>query len=111
MSGLSSKTDLAERLLRLTENPFDTEARVAAFKLAEHIRRHGLKIVDPENEPKPSPPAPEPEDMDRVILVSKFRGRCRACTRKYYPGDEIAWARNRGSICVDCFEEDQEVTK
>mgnify|MGYP003375896735 CR=1 FL=1 len=107
MSHLSSKLDLAERLLALTVNPFETEARTAAFKLAEHIRRHGLAIVDPSAVPPPKS-TPEPEMKDRVILVSKFPGRCKACTRKYHPGDEIAWARGRGSICFFCFEEGRE---
>ena len=99
---MSTPLELAEKLLaRATRSSFPEECRTSAEMLARLIEREGLVIVDPRDIPKPKPVS---EPARRVILTSKYRGRCAECGCRYFPGDEIAWMKGYDTICIDCWE-------
>lgn len=91
--------ELVEKLIARSASSFEEEARTSAFKACELIRRYHFAVVDPAMLPAPRP------EIDRIVLVSKYSGRCKECGWRYRPGDRIAWAKGHGSICFECHRE------
>lgn len=105
---MSAPLELAGKLLARTASSFLEEARTSALMLCQLIRREGLKIVDPKQVP---PPKAEPRSRpfwDRSEyrrIRARFDGHCGRCKEPHYEGDEIAWRKGYGVLCVACWEE------
>jgi hypothetical protein len=80
------------------------EARTSAWAFARIVHEHGLLDRVPDADGCCDCDDGR-EQMERVPIVSRFRGRCKECRRTYEIGDEIWWARGSGAICACCAEE------
>ena len=98
MSDVAKAIDRVEKLLRLSASPYPEEARTAAFKAAELIREHGLRVcaTAPDRAPR------IPERGQPVVIVSKFEGWCRVCKKSYAVGDRVSWLKGQGATHVEC---------
>jgi hypothetical protein len=95
-----SIVDRIEKLIELTTSPNENEARTAAIIACKMIRENGLIVVDREPE--------QPRvvlDNERIIIRSKFLGRCSDCATRISVGDSCAWARGRSVVCISCHRE------
>lgn len=91
----SDRAELAE-FRKSAERFREASARVtkngsgsAPFDVTQAFRRRPQK--------RERPPA-----SDYAIIVSMYRGYCRACRRQYDEGDEIAYRRGSGSTHYTC---------
>jgi len=109
----------------------EEEARTSALIAVRQARENGLTLVDAaahareiaslqntiesllatmpepaEYAPPPPPPTARPRRKGEpfVTLVSKYDGKCKACSERYLSGDEIAWMRERGATHYACRE-------
>jgi hypothetical protein len=106
----------AEKLIALAVDPGAAveEARTAAHAACRTIYANKLRLVAPQGDASPAAPTPQPPTPhrrrgrvgDRLIIESKFGGRCGWCGRNYKTGDFVAWARDRGALHPDCAEEE-----
>lgn len=88
------------RLVALTSSSFEEEARTAAFRACELIRRHGLRLVaDDDVKGLPGP--------ERIPIRSKFKGYCAACGYRYREGELVWWAKGLRAWCVACHRSDR----
>lgn len=44
----------------------------------------------------------EPKEPQRQIILSRFDGSCRDCRAPFSAGAQIAWAKGRGAVCLQC---------
>lgn len=101
MSDVAKTIDRVEKLLRLSASPYPEEARTAAFKAAELIREHGLRVCA--NAPDQGlPKSSRAPGGKSVTIVSKFEGWCRVCQKSYAVGDRVSWIKGQGATHVEC---------
>lgn len=108
----------------------EEEARTSAFIAARLIKANALEVtlpaVVPASAAPPAPPGdassrathdgpfraarttrrrrrrPVPEDPSWVLVLSMYRGRCKACRRFYEQGDEVCWRPGSGRTHFAC---------
>jgi hypothetical protein len=98
-----SIADRIEKLVMLASSPNENEARTAAVIACKLIREHGLLVVDRE----PVQPRVVLDD-ERIIIRSRYLGRCAECACRINVGDSCAWARGRSVLCVGCHREERQ---
>ncbi len=101
----SGVLDRVGKLVALTASSFEEEARTAALRACELIRRHGLRVVPPgqvADEPRAYRQPPPEEPRDWRWIRSKYPGRCADCGSRYFEGDRVSWLKGYGCRCADC---------
>jgi hypothetical protein len=109
--------DRARKLLALTVNPNENEARVAAYMLAQLIVRHDLEIVtratakahtEAPEPPRARPAAPPHRRSGPRHMPSKYDCRCKGCGFQMRKGDWMYWEPQDGAFpgvwcSADCY--------
>ncbi len=121
---MSDKLDRVRALIAraLDAGSSEEERRTSAVIAVRLIHEHGLlgrggsapgptrieyrdrivyqdRIVYRDRDPSP---VDFPPMKKRVVIESKFNGRCQVCGERYQVGQTIAWSRTEGPACMRC---------
>lgn len=120
---MGDPVDKARKLLALTVNPNENEAKLAAWRLAQLLVKHDLTIASADalkaaERPYPSawggweytspPPPPRPRRDSPKYMATKYNGRCKGCRCELYVGEMVYWCPKDGDhpgvwCSADCY--------